>query len=111
LTGGEVDHVPVGRVERASYHFTPDNVAVPRCPHVSPVKFNYDDDDDDGNLHSFAIKALKNVTGAEIPPGLTARVDSLVASQVGRTFPFCSPLIVNRVQSETHVNTTVTVRP
>ena len=76
MTGSAASHVPVGRVERASY-FTPDNVTVSQCQHVSLVKFIYDD-----RPHSFAIKAL-NLTADELAPGLTARVD-LVASQVGR---------------------------
>lgn len=102
MTGSAASHIPVGRVERASY-FTPDNVTVSKCQHVSLVKFNYGD-----NPHSFAIKAL-NVTADEIAPGLTAHVD-FVASQVG-TFPFCSPLTADQVQSETHINCILTVRP
>lgn len=89
-------------MERASY-FTPDNIAFSQCQHVSLVKFNLDD-----NPHSFAIKAL-SVTADEIARGLTARVD-LVASQVG-TLPFCSPLPGDHVQSETHIDRILTVRP
>jgi len=88
-------------VKRASY-FTPDNVTVSQCQHVSLVKFNFD------NPHSFAIKAL-DVTADEIAPGSTTRVD-LAASQVG-TFPFCSPLTADQVQSETHINCILSVRP
>ena len=102
MTGTAASHISVGRVERASY-FTPDNVTVSQCQHVSLVKFNYDD-----NPHSFAIKAL-NVTAEEIAPGLPARVD-LVASQVG-TFQFCSPLTADQAQSETHINCILPVRP
>jgi hypothetical protein len=102
LTGSEASHVPVERVEQASY-FTPDNATVSQRQHVSLVKFNYDD-----NPRSSAIKAL-NVTADEIAPGPTASVD-LVASQV-RTFPFCSPLTADQVQSETHINCILPVRP
>jgi hypothetical protein len=102
LTGSEASHVSVGRVERDSY-FAPDSATVSQCQHVLLVKFNYDD-----NPRSFAIKAL-NVTADEIAPGLTARAD-LVASQVG-TFPFCTPLTADQVQSETYINCILTVRP
>jgi hypothetical protein len=102
LTGSEASHIPVGRVERASC-FTPDNATVSQCQRVSLVKFNYYD-----NPHSLAIKAL-DVTADEIAPGLTARVD-LVASQ-GGTSPFCSPLTADQVQSETHIDCILTMRP
>jgi hypothetical protein len=102
LTGSAASHIPVGKVERASY-FTPDDVTVSHCHHISLVKLNYD-----YHPHSFAIKAL-NVTADGILPGLAARVE-LVASQVG-TFPFCSPLTADQVQSETHINCILPVRP
>jgi hypothetical protein len=89
-------------VERASY-FTPDNVTVSQCHHVSPVKFNYDD-----SHRSSPIKA-SSVTAHEIAPGLTARLD-LVASEVGE-FPFCSPLTADQVQSATHIDCIPPVRP
>jgi hypothetical protein len=95
-------------VERASYRLAPDNVTVSQYQHVSLVKFNYDDDED--NLHSFAIKALKNVTADEMAPGSSARENSLVSSHVG-TFPFCSPPTADQVQSETHINCILTARP
>jgi hypothetical protein len=101
LTGSAASHIPVGRVECASY-FTPDNVTVSQCQRVS-LKFNYDD-----NPRSFAVKA-PDVTADEIAPGSTARAD-LVASPVG-TSPFCSPLTADQVQGETHTDCTLPVRP
>jgi hypothetical protein len=94
------------------YYFTPAKVTVPQCKqHASLVKFNYnDDDDDEGNPHSFAITALKNVTAGEMPPGSSTRVNFLVASQVW-TLPFCSPLTAEQVQSEVHINCILTARP
>jgi hypothetical protein len=89
-------------VERAS-HFTQDNATASRTQRVTLVKFNYDE-----NPQSFAIKA-HTVTADEVGPGLTARVD-LVASQ-GGTSPFCSPLTADQVQSETHIDCILTMRP
>ena len=101
MTGSAASHIPVGRVERASY-LAPDAVAVSQRQHVSLVKFDHDDD-------PRSSAEAPNVTPDEIAPGVAARVD-LVASHV-RTFPLCSPLTADQVQGEAHVNRAPPVRP
>ena len=100
--GSEASHIPVGRVERASY-FPTGGVRVSQCQHVSLVNFNHD-----GNPRASAIEAL-HATAEEIATGSTARAD-LVASHVG-AFSFCSPLTVDQAQSENHMNCILAVRP